>query len=135
MLGAKAGAAAIAGTHDERNLDLPVRHVAALGEFVGDIVEAHRDEVGEHDLGDRLQAGHRRAHGGAEDCLLGDRRVAHAHRTELFVQADGRLEHAAGLGDVLAEKYDVRIARHFLGDAADDGVAIGQFRHAKPPSA
>ena len=23
----------------------------------------------------------------------------------------------------------------FLGDAADHGVAIGQFRHAKPPSA
>ena len=117
------------------HLDLPIGHVAALGKFVGDIVEAHGDEVGEHDLGDRLQPGHRRAHGGAEDRLLGDRRVAHAQRAELFVEADRRLEHATGLGDVLAEEHHVRVARHLLGDAANDGVAIGQFRHAKPPSA
>ena len=56
-------------------------------------------------------------------------------RPELLEQTDGRLEHAAGLGHVLAEEHDVRIARHFLRDAADDRVAIGQFRHAQPPSA
>ena len=55
--------------------------------------------------------------------------------TELFVEADGRLEHAAGLGDVFAEEHDVGIALHFLRDAAGDRVAIGQFRHAQPPSA
>ena len=125
MLRAEAGAAAIAGAHDERDFHLPVRHVAALGKFVGDIVEAHGDEVGEHDLGDRLQAGHRRAHGGAEDRLLGDRRVAHAQGAELFVETNRRLEDAAGLGNVLAKEHDVRVARHFLGDAADDGIAIG----------
>ena len=135
MLRAEARAAAVAGAHDQRALELAVRHVAALGEFVGDIVEADREEIREHDFGDRLQTGHRRAHRGAEDRLLGDRRVAHAQRAELLVKADGRLEHAAGLGDVLAEEHDVGIARHFLGDAAGDGVAIGQFRHAKPPSA
>ncbi len=32
-------------------------------------------------------------------------------------------------GDVLAEKDHVRIARHFLGNAAGDGVAIADFRH------
>ena len=135
MLGAEARAAAVAGAHDQRTLDLAVGHVAALGELVGDIVEADRDEVREHDLGDRLQSGHRRAHGGAEDRLLGDRRVAHAQRAELLEQPDGRLEHAAGLGDVLAEEHHVGVARHFLRDAADDRVAISQFRHAKPPSA
>ena len=135
MLRAEARAGAIAGAHDQRAFELAVRHVAALGELVGDVVEAHREEVREHDLGDRLQAGHRRAHGGAEDRLLGDRRVAHPQRAELLVKPDRRLEHAAGFGDVLAEKDDVGIARHFLGDAARDRVAIGQFRHAKPPSA
>jgi hypothetical protein len=101
-----------------------------LGKLVGDVIEADRNEVGEHDLGDRLQAGHGRAHGGAEDRLLGNRRVAHPLRTELLVEPDRGLEHAAGLGHVLAEEHDVRIALHLLGDAADDGVAIGQFRHA-----
>jgi hypothetical protein len=125
MLRPETGAAAIAGAYDERDFHLPVGHVAALGEFVGDIVEAHGDEVGEHDLSDRLEAGHRRAHGGAQDRLLGDGRVAHAQGAELFVEADRRLEHAAGFGDVLAEEHDVRVARHFLSDAANDGVAIG----------
>ena len=135
VLGAEARAGAVAGAHHQRAFDLAVRHVTALGEFVGDVVEAHREEVREHDLGDRLQAGHRRAHGGAQDRLLGDRRVAHAQRAELLVQTDGRLEHAAGLGHVLAEEHHVGIARHFLRDAAGDRVAIGQFRHAQPPSA
>ena len=54
---------------------------------------------------------------------------------ELLEQTDGRLEHAAGFGHVLAEEHDVGIARHFLRDAAYHGVAIRQFRHAQPPSA
>ena len=113
MLRAEARAGAVAGAHDQRAFGLPVRHVAALGKFVGDVVEADREEIREHDLGDRLEAGHRRAHGGAENRLLGDRRVAHAQRAELLVQADGRLEHAAGLGHVLAEEHDVGVARSF----------------------
>ena len=56
-------------------------------------------------------------------------------RPELLEQADGRLEDAAGLAHVLAEENDVGVARHFLRDAADDRVPVGQFRHAKPPSA
>ena len=79
--------APFAGAHHQRALGLPVGHVAALGEFVGDVVEADREEIREHDLGDRLQPGHRRAHRGAENGLLGDRRVAHAQRPELLVEA------------------------------------------------
>jgi hypothetical protein len=111
------------------------RHVAALGELVGDVVEAHGEEVRKHDLGDRLQAGHRRAHGGAEDRLLGDRTIAHALGPELLVEPHRGLEHAASLGHVLAEEDHVGVAAHLLSNAAGDGIAIGQFRHAKPPSA
>ena len=135
VLRAEARAGAVRRAHHQRAFELAVRHVAALGEFVGDIVEADREEIREHDLGDRLQAGHRRAHGGAQDRLLGDRAIAHALRAELLVQPDRGLEHAAGLGHVLAEEDHVGIARHLLRDAAGDRVAIGQFRHAKPPSA
>ena len=54
---------------------------------------------------------------------------------KLLVEADRGLEHAARLGDVLAQEDDALVALHFLRDAARDGVAIGQFRHAQPPSA
>ena len=135
MLRAEARARAVAGAHHQRAFELAVRHVTALREFVGDVVEAHREEIREHDLGDRLEPRHRRAHGGAEDRLLGNRRVAHAHRTEFLQQANGSLEHAAGAGDVLAQEHDVLVALHLLRDAAGDGIAIRQFRHAKPPSA
>jgi hypothetical protein len=74
-------------------------------------------------------------HCGAKDGLFGDRRIAHPKRAELFVEADCRLEHATGFGDVLSEKHYVLVALHLLRDAAGDGVAIGQFRHAQPPSA
>src|SRR4029079_6515886 len=67
--------------------------------------------------------------------LLGDRRVAHAPRAEFLQQAHRRLEHAAGAGHVLAQEHDVLVALHLLGDAACTSVAIGQFRHAKRPSA
>jgi len=40
-----------------------------------------------------------------------------------------------GLCDVLADKHHVLVARHLLGDAAGDRLAIGQFRHSHPPSA
>src|SRR4030095_13170165 len=49
---------AVGGAHNQRALELAVGHITALGELVGDIVEAHGEEIREHDLGDRLQAGH-----------------------------------------------------------------------------
>ena len=135
MLRAETHAAAVAGSDHQRTGQLAVRHVAKLRHFIGDIVEADGEEVGEHDFRDRPQSRHRRAHRGAENRLFGDRRVAHAQRSELLVEADRRLEHAARLGDVLAQEDDALVALHLLGDAARDGVAIGQFRHAQPPSA
>ena len=89
---------------------MAVGHVAQLRHFVGDIVEADGEEVGEHDFGDRPQARHRGAHRGAENRLFGDRRVSHAQRSELLVEADRRLEHAARLADVLAKEDDVVVA-------------------------
>jgi hypothetical protein len=129
-LSAEAGARAVAGAHHQRALGLPVGHVAAFRKLVGDVVEAHREEIREHDLGDRLQPRHRRAHRRAEDGLLGDRRVAYAQSAELLVEPDRGLEHAARFRHVLAEEHDVVVALHLLGDAADHRVAIGQFRHA-----
>ncbi len=114
--------------------DLPVGHVARLGDLVGDHVPGHREEVREHQLRDRAQAGHRRAHRRADDGLLADRRVADTRRAELVEQALGQLEDASGRPDVLADQHDARVAPHLLGDARRDRAAVCQFRHAEPPS-
>src|SRR4029077_1117918 len=62
-------------------------------------------------------------------------RVAHTLGTELLEKAHRRLENAARGADVLAQEDHVLVARHLLRDARHDGLAIGQFRHAAPPSA
>ena len=134
MLRAEARACAVRGAYYQRQRNLAVGHVARLGDLVGDDVPAHREEIREHNLRDRLQAGHRRAHRGAENRLLRYRAIAHAPGSELVEQPDGRLEHATGVRDVLAEKYHALVARHLLRDAGRDRFAIGQFRHAEPPS-
>ena len=124
VLRAETRARAVAGLDDERQLDLAVRHVAGLRDLVRDDVPAHGEEVGEHDLGDRAQARHRGAHGGAQDRLLGDGRVLHALAAELVEEPDGGLEHATGSGDVLAQEHDVGITAHFLRHAGRDGLTI-----------
>ena len=93
MLGAEAQPGPVGAADDERQLNLAVGHVPALGHLVGDQVPADREEVAEHDLGDRPQAGHRGAHRGAEDGLLADRGVADPLRAELLEQARGGLGH------------------------------------------
>jgi hypothetical protein len=135
VLGAEPGTAAVGGADDQRDLDLAVRHVAGLGDLVDDDVPAHGEEVAEHDLGDGPEPGHRGPHGRAEDRLLGDGRVHHPTGSELVEETHGRLEDAAGPGDILADEEHPVVTLHLLGDAPGDGVAVGQFRHWAPPSA
>src|ERR1700722_3266878 len=135
MLRAETNAAAVAGADHKWAGELTVRHVPKLRHFIRHVVEAHGEEVREHDLRDRPQSRHGRANCGAEDRLFGDRRVPYAPLSELLIKTNCRLEYAAGLADVLAKEDHAFVALHLLRDAAGDGVAIGVFRHAQPPSA
>ena len=130
VLGAEAEAAAVGGADHERHRHLAAGHVAHLRDLVGEVVPAAGEEVGEHDLRDRPHPGHRRAHGGADDGLLGDRGVPHPLRAELLEQPDGRLEHALGRADVLAEADHRRVAAHLARDALGDRLAVGD--HVPP---
>ena len=135
VLGAEAQARAVAGPDDQRAADHAVGHVARLRDLVGDEVPAHREEVREHDLGDGPQPRHRRSHGGAEDGLLGDRRVDDPVGSELLEQPGGGLEDAPGPAHVLTEEHDGLVSAHLLGDAGRHRLPVGQFRHCEPPSA
>src|SRR5438105_11311570 len=134
MLRAEARARTVRRADHERERDLSVRHVSRLGDLVRDQIPARGQEVGEHDLGDRTEPRHRGAHRRPGDRLLRDRRVADTLGSEPLEQPDRRLERATSVGHILAEEEDERVAFHLLRDALRDGLPIGQFRHADPPS-
>src|SRR4029077_2902064 len=99
-----------------------VGHIAGFRNLVGDDIPAHREEIREHDLRDRLETGHGRSHGGAQDRLFGDRRVAYPQRPEFFEQTHGGFEYAARAPDVLAQTDDRTVAFHFLRDTRGNRV-------------
>ena len=77
MLRGRAEAGAVHRAHDQGRGRLAAEHVAELGRLVEDLVEADAEEVDEHQLGDRPQAGRRGARRRADEGALGDRRVEH----------------------------------------------------------
>jgi hypothetical protein len=119
--------------HDERHLRLAAEHVAHLGRLVEERVEAHADEVHEHQLGDGPEPGRRRADRDAEVAHLADRRVDDALGAEPADQparrahdaAPGVLDAlrlaAAAAGDVLAHDDDGGVALHGLVERLVDG--------------
>src|ERR1019366_6661218 len=62
VLRAETCPAAIRGAYNQRTLHLAVRHVAALGKLIREVIETDGNEVREHDLSDGLEPSHRRAH-------------------------------------------------------------------------
>ena len=99
-------AAAAAGRRadDHRARRLAVVHRLVLRDVVDDLVEAERQEVAEHDLGDRAVAGEGEPGRHAGDRALADRRRAHPVR-EVRAQPARHLEGAAvRVDDVLAEQ-------------------------------
>ena len=63
------------GADDHRGLGLAAEHVAELRRLVEDLVEAHAQEVDEHELGHGAQPGGRRARRRADVRRLADRGV------------------------------------------------------------
>ena len=74
-----------------------------------DLVERARDEVGELELDDRPLAHPGGPDRGADEALLGDRRVDHALVAELLQEALRDAERAAEVADVLAEQEDALV--------------------------
>ncbi len=76
------------------------------------------------------EAGDSRSQRAADDRLLRDRGVPHAPLAETFVQARGRLEHAAGGADVLAEEDDPLVSRELVREGARHGLPVRELDHA-----
>ncbi len=108
------------------------------------------DVVEELDLDDRLQPANRHADRPADDVGFRNRRVEHPVVAKRALETVGDLEDAAlarhelqclaaaGVGDVLAEDHDARVARHLVLEGPVDGghhrvgLALGRRGRAEP---
>ena len=126
-----AGEAAAGGAADDER-QRGAGAVVLLGGHRHEVVPRARDEVGELHLGDGPQAHQRGAGAGADDGGLGQRRVEHAPRPELGLEALGDLEGAAVDADVLADHEHALVAAHLLAEAVRDRLQIGLDRHPLP---
>ena len=140
VLRAHVHASAGGGADDDGAGGLAAEHVAELRGLVEDLIEAHTEEIREHELGHRTHAGERRAIGGADDRGLGDRGVDHAVLAELRQQAFGDPEHPArrvalaggaarAARDILAEDDHAGIACHLEVQGLVDRIAHGKLSH------
>ena len=105
-----------------------------MRQLVADLHVGRPDVVEELDLDHRLDAASRQADRAADDVGLGERRVVDPVAAELLLQSPGDLEDAAlalhlaevllaaGVGHVLAEDDDARIARHLVLQAGVEQV-------------
>src|SRR5205823_12368384 len=94
-----------------------------------ELVPGARDEVRELHLRYRAHAHERRAGAAADDGGLGERRVDHAPRAELLLEAERDLERAAVDADVLADQEDALVASHLGAQPVRNCLQIGKFGH------
>ena len=113
---------AVLGAYDERDLDRATGHESELRGLVEQLVEAHADEVDEHDLCDRPHASHRSADRGADDRRLGDRCVDDPIAAEPFSEAGGHPEDSGT--DVDAHQVHARVGVHRRFERSVDGVHV-----------
>ena len=121
-------AAARGQPHHDRNRRAGA--VVLLGRDRDQVVPAAGDEVGELHLGHRAHAHDRGASAAGDDRGLRERRVDHAPRPELFLEAERHLERAAVDADVLAEDEDARVAPHLLAEPVGDRLQVRALGHA-----
>src|SRR5256885_17045350 len=100
-----------AADHDGRG---SVPEIVALGDEIGELVEAAGDEIDELHFADGAQAEIAHAASRADYGALADGRVDHALPPEALQQAFAGFESAAVDADVFTEQHHGRIALHFL---------------------
>ncbi len=129
VLGPELERGAAGAAEHRRHAHLAAGHVAHLGGGVHQLIDREQGKVPGHELDDRPEPGHRRAHAEAGEAELGDGRVHHAHRSELVEQPAAHLVCALIDPDFLSHEKDVGVALHLLTEGSVEGISVGQDRH------
>ena len=107
----------------------PAVHIAPHAGLKENFITRSDDKIGKLKFHHRPQAHRSRTHTGADHHALGDRRIEHAIRTELFKQPIGDFENPAPDRNVLAVQNHVFIALHFFGKCSVNRLTIGPCWH------
>src|SRR5882672_12723520 len=118
-------AAAGRAAHNDGRRRVP--EIVALGDEIGELIEAAGDEVDELHLADGAQAEIAHAASRADDGAFADGRVDYAFPSEAFEQAFAGLERAAVDTDVFADDHDSGVALHLLKHGLLDGFEEGDW--------
>src|SRR4051794_25241865 len=120
---------AAAGRQPDDDRDRRAGAVALLRRDRDEVIPGAGDEVRELHLGDGAHAHDRGAGAAADDRRLRERRVDHAPRAELLLEAERDLEGAAVDADVLADHEHALVAAHLLAEAVRDRLQVGHLGH------
>src|ERR1700721_122329 len=120
---------AAAGGAADNNGRGGVPEIVALGDEVGELVEATGDEIDELHFGYGTQAEIAHPAGGADDGAFADGRVNDALPAEFFKQAFAGLECAAVDTDIFAEEHDAGVGGHLFEHGLADSFEKGDRGH------
>ena len=111
----------------ERNIELAARHMQDRRGVIDDLIEGKQTEIYCHDFHDRTGATHRRANARADECGLGERRVADAFGAELIEQTLAHRETAAVATDVFAHQKNALVTQQRIADRRAHRFSISGF--------
>src|SRR6266700_3582552 len=127
VLGGELAAGPGGHADDQRDAELPTRHVQDRGGIVDDLVQRQQAEVDGHDLHDGPHTAQGGADSGTDEGRLRQRRVADALGAELLQQALADPEAPAVAADVLAHQEHAPVALQRLAQRLPECLAVGEL--------
>lgn len=129
MLGCRADPSASRQTNYHGHGDLPAEHIAHLRRLIHQLIHAHRQEVTEHQLSDRTQAGGGGANGGTNDGAFRNRGIPYPLLTKLIEHTGTHTETAAKSANIFTEQQYIGVFTHPDTHAFPDGFCITHLFH------
>src|SRR5205085_11154518 len=130
MGGAKLMRRTVRSAEGDRDVELPAGHREHVGSVVHHLIERDQRKTESHELDDRPQSDHGRAHSQPGKSIFADRRVDDSLRPETLEQSLAYFVSAVVFGDFLAHQENIRIALEFFGERFVERLAVGDFSHA-----
>src|SRR5437879_2540906 len=115
----------------KRNRNRSVRDMPYFACLVDDLAHRFGQEIGEHEVDDRMHSSERSADGGAREAELRDRCVDEPIRAKLVPKALRMSEAAAALACPLPQQDNALILAHLRGDGVSHGLDITDLRHGR----